>query len=292
MIDFTRAQVCYQGNIALDIHQPIHIAEGERVGIIGSNGAGKTTLIRALLGLVECRGDIRLGVEADRIAVHMQSNEYSSLTAVQYVMEAILGCSLAAHPTVQQLIDYFDFRACLKKRYKNLSGGQKQRLTLILILCTDSPLTIFDEVTSGLDFETRQRLMDKLTEWYREKTTTLLLVSHYYEELELLVDKLLLLEQGQVVAFGKKEELFHEYCGRAVFLLERNEKSEQLVRAWPRLEAPEHLTAIRCDDEVQEKELVELLFRQNLDYKRTTRDIEIMTMNAKKKWQEEQNREA
>lgn len=59
----------------------------------------------------------------------------------------------------------------LNKRFCHLSGGQKQRLTLILVVCQNQPITIFDEVSSGLDFET-QRLMDKLVELYQDKVNT------------------------------------------------------------------------------------------------------------------------
>ncbi|MDF2872097.1 MAG: transporter related [Anaerocolumna sp.] len=104
----------------------------------------------------------------------------------------------------------------MTKKYAALSGGQKQRHTIILVLIQDSPLVFFDEVTSGLDFETRQKLMTKLVEWYSNKPTTLCVVSHCYEELEQLVNKLLILERGQVVDFGSKDELFRKYCGKTV----------------------------------------------------------------------------
>jgi ABC-2 type transport system ATP-binding protein len=56
----------------------------------------------------------------------------------------------------------------LKKRFAQLSGGQKQKLTIILVLMQNKPLTFFDEVTSGLDFESRIKLMPKIKEWYKE----------------------------------------------------------------------------------------------------------------------------
>lgn len=62
----------------------------------------------------------------------------------------------------------FYFGKNLKKKYKELSGGQQQRLTLIMVLYADAPITFFDEVTTGLDFETRQ-LMDKIRQWYKNK---------------------------------------------------------------------------------------------------------------------------
>ena len=285
MIDINQLSVHYQNNRALDIREAIHIGAGERIGIIGSNGAGKTTLIKAILGSVPSRGSIRLGIPQHRIAVHMQQNEYSSAVRVRCVMEAILGCTLEQHPAAWELIRFFDFETSLKKRFSQLSGGQKQRLTLILVMCADSPLTIFDEVTSGLDFETRQRLVAKLSDWYRGRTNTLLLVSHYYEELEQLADKLLYLEHGRLVAFGEKHDLFQKYCGRAVLIADRTKQAERMAGDWPRLAAPGHLLALRCDSEADEARLTERFRQANLNYKRSNNDIEIMTLSAKAAWQ-------
>lgn len=285
MIDIKQLSVHYQSHTALDIREPIHIGPGERIGVIGSNGAGKTTLIKAILGTVVHKGSVRLSMPREQIAVHMQQNEYSAVVRVRCVMEAILGCPLEQHPTAWDLIQFFEFEASLKKRFSQLSGGQKQRLTLILVMCADSPLTIFDEVTSGLDFETRQRLVEKLADWYRDRTNTLMLVSHYYEELEQLADKLLYLDGGRLVAYGDKNELFQKYCGRAVLITGRTEQSEQITADWPRLMAPEHLLALRCDCDADESRLAERFHRANLNYKRSSNDIEIMTLNAKAAWQ-------
>ena len=61
--------------------------------------------------------------------------------------------------------------------------------------------------------------MGKLSAWYKDKNDhTLFIVSHYYEELEMLADKLLILDKGQVVDFGRTDELFRKYCGKSIFI--------------------------------------------------------------------------
>ena len=90
-------------------------------------------------------------------------------------------------------------------------------------------MTFYDEVTSGLDFETRQKLTEKMVGWYRDKEGTLLVVSHYYDELEQLADKILVLDQGSVVACRKKEELFQTYCGRVIFIMDNHEENRNLM---------------------------------------------------------------
>lgn len=284
MLKFRNLEVRYGDKQVLAITDKIEIRDGEKLGLIGSNGAGKTTLIRAILKLIPYQGELNRNIEVEEIAVHMQQNEYTSLVPIKDVMEAILGCRIKEHEMAQELIRFFAFEDCLRKRYEDLSGGQKQRLTMILVMCQESPLTIFDEVTSGLDFETRTRLMQLLQEWYSKRNTTLLVVSHYYEELESLVDKLLLLEQGQVVAYGTKEELFRTYCGKRALLFERNPLTEKIAQDYRKLEAAEDKIAVRCDEEETERRLTEALRQADVDYVRTHRDIELMVTNAKAEW--------
>lgn len=273
--------VRYGADTVLSIQSPIEVEEGDRVGVIGSNGAGKTTLLKAILGLVPYRGVIRTELRPEQMAVHMQSNEYTDAMPVRYIMEAILGTKVSRDRKLQELIDFFEFGDCLRKRYSRLSGGQKQRFTLILVMMQGAALTFYDEVTSGLDFETRQRLVEKLVEWYRGRRESFLMVSHYYEELDQLADKLLILDRGQVVDYGRKDELFRRYCGRAVIVVNRSGESERLLSGFPRLSAPAHLIAISCGSAETEAEAAGLLREHNVNYKRSSNDIEILYANAK-----------
>ena len=270
---------------ALDIRTPICIEKGDRIGIIGSNGAGKSTMIKSILGLVPYQGMIRSSLKPEEIATHMQFNEYTDSMPVKYIMEAILQTKISKNKKLQDLIDYFEFEECLKKRYSKLSGGQKQRFTIIMILMQDAPLTFYDEVTSGLDFETRQKLVEKLVEWYRGKDSSLCMVSHYYEELEQLADKLLILDKGRVVDYGYREELFQKYCKRAVIVLDACEKNEKLTNDYKKLASPEHLIVLSCTTEEEEQEIIRRMVRHNVNFKRSNQDIESIYINAKQAYE-------
>lgn len=277
-------KVSYGKDTVLDIAEPIHIDMGDRIGIIGSNGAGKSTLIKSILGLVKYEGSIQSCVEPWEMAAHMQFNEYTDAMPVKYVMEAILNTTIKNDKKLQTLIEYFDFEPCLKKKYKHLSGGQKQRFTIIMVMMQNAPLTFYDEVTSGLDFETRQKLVERLVSWYQDKELTLCIVSHYYEELERLVDKILILEKGKVVDYGLKEELFRRYCGKTIIILENKQQNKELVKAYKHLAAPEHLIAISCNSLEDEQEITNYLSENNVNFKRSNSDIEIMSINAKEQF--------
>lgn len=282
--------VRYGRDTVLQIDRTINIEEGDRIGIIGSNGAGKTTLIKSILGLVDYQGTINSRLTAEEIATHMQFNEYTDTMAIRYIMEAILQTKISRNKKLQELISYFEFEDCLRKKYTKLSGGQKQRFTIIMVMMQNAVLNFYDEVTSGLDFETRQKLVEKLVSWYQDKDSSLCIVSHYYEELEHLTNKLLILDKGRVIDFGKQEELFKKYCGRAVLVIKYSEENEELFKNYDKLASPPHLIALKCDTEEKEKELIGLLLKQNLNYTRSCMDIEIIYTNAKAEY--EKNRKS
>lgn len=286
MVIINNVQVKYGNQLALSINEPLTFNDGDRIGIIGSNGAGKSTLVKTILGLTNYQGSIVTDIKPEEIAVHMQHNHYANTMSIKHILETVLNTSIKKNKMLQELITFFDFEECLKKKYDTLSGGQKQRLTIILVLMQDAPLTFFDEVTSGLDFETRQRLMSKMGEWYRDKNTTLCVVSHYYEELEQLVNKILILEEGQVVDFGYKDELFYNYCGKTVITIDNNERNEKITKQLTKIKAPNHLIALSCQSSELEKEITELLNREDINYKRSNSDIEIMSINAKARFHE------
>lgn len=281
LLSIETLKVCYGQTTALDIDRSILIEEGDRVGVIGSNGAGKTTLVRSILGLVDYQGKIQTHLLPCQMAAHMQFNEYTDSMPIRSIMEAILETRISQNPRLRELIQYLEFEDCLKKKYTKLSGGQKQRFTIILVMMQDAPLTFYDEVTSGLDFETRQKLTRKLADWYRGKNSGLCIVSHYYDELEQLANKLLILDKGKVIDYGRTEELFLKYCGRAVIILDNSPENAALVKDYSKLDSPAHLIVLPCSSEETEIELTRLLLTHNVNYKRSNRDIEILYVNAR-----------
>ena len=284
LLTIKQLQVKYGNQIALQIDKPLCFEKGERIGVIGSNGAGKTTLVKSILGLTNYEGRIVTQIKPEQMAAHMQTNAYVTTMPVKRIMEMILNTKIKENKELQELIAFFEFDQCLSKKYNAISGGQKQKFTIIMIMMQKAELTFYDEVTSGLDFETRQKLMEKLVEWYRDKDDSLIIVSHYYEELEQLADKILLLDQGKVVAYGKTEELFKTYCGDAIFILENNHTNKNLTNGFRTLQSPNHLIALSCRDKEEEKRLLSLLVDNNVNFKRSNSDIEIMSINAREQF--------
>lgn len=280
MIRLEDVRVKYKDKLALDMDGEIIFEDGEKVGIIGSNGAGKSTLIKAILGLVNYEGRIFDEIPKEEIAVHMQFNAYSTYVKTRDIIQMVVKGRIEDDENLLNLIEFFDFNKLLDKRFDQLSGGEKQKMTLILVMWQNSPVTIFDEVTTGLDFVTRQSLMKKLVSYYENKNTSLLLVSHYYEELEQICDKLLYLDQGRVLFYGEKEALFKKYCASSVILADKNEVTESLIGEEIRLAAMENKIAAGFDNIEDEKRLIEKLLMANENFQRVKESIELTVLNA------------
>lgn len=267
-----------RGQFCLQI-KDLHIEKGDKIGIIGHNGAGKSTLINCLIGEAKYTGEIIKNT--DKIAVHLQFNNYFDIK-IKYIIECVIGNRIKNDARIQELIEYFDFGKNLNKKYKKLSGGEKQRLTLILVLYQNGDVTILDEVTSGFDFETRNRLNKRLRDYLGKSDKTVLMVSHYYEELIGFVDKIMLLDHGRVVAFDTIASLFDRYIGGSVILFEEGQINASLLSKYHKIISKKGTEAYCLKDKAEEKELIELLLNHNINFKRCNDDIEILTINMLK----------
>ena len=121
MINIENLEVKYGNKKALSIEK-LNIKKGEKIGVIGSNGAGKSTLIKALLEIVNYTGDIKKDIDTEDIAVHMQFNNYAETVSVKDIIELVIGDKIENNKIVQKLIDFFDFKDSLNKKYNILSG--------------------------------------------------------------------------------------------------------------------------------------------------------------------------
>ncbi|MGL4663128.1 MAG: ATP-binding cassette domain-containing protein [Culicoidibacterales bacterium] len=282
MLAVEKMKVHYDKHCALNIDERITIEKGDRLAVIGTNGAGKSTFVKACLGITPYTGSIQTKLKPEDMAVHFQENAYSERVSIKILIETILNTNIKENEKLADLIHFFEFEPHLKKRFKQLSGGEKQRLTLILVLMQDTPLTFFDEVTSGLDFETRMNLMRKIYTYYENKDASIVLISHYYEEIEALANKILLLEKGEVVCYGEPKALFQKYCGRSVYVISKEQSENLDLSLFKRLEAPAHLIAISSYDEQEENQIAQYLIQNHVNFKRSEQDVELLAYNARR----------
>ena len=193
----------------------LRVAPGETVGILGPNGAGKTTLVEMIAGLrrpdtgtVEVLG---LHPTRDRarlrqvLGVQLQDAYlHHALTARELVE---LYRTFYPHPrSTQETLDLVELGSKQDTQFEKLSGGQKQRLSVALALVGRPRVLILDEITTGLDPRARRRVWAAI-EALRADGVTILIVSHAMDEVERLCDRVLLLQEGQVLAEGTPEQV-------------------------------------------------------------------------------------
>ena len=191
------------------------VKEGEIFGMVGPNGAGKTTTIECLEGLRQPDGGVVqvLGYDPppagsalyERIGVQLQE---SALPPRLQVREALdLFASFYRHPLdAGVLLDQLGLGEKRRSPFAKLSGGQKQRLFIALALVGDPELVFLDELTTGLDPQARRNMWDLVRE-VRGRGKTVFLTTHYMEEAERLCDRVLIIDQGRVVALDTPENL-------------------------------------------------------------------------------------
>jgi ABC-2 type transport system ATP-binding protein len=201
------------------------VTRGEIFGILGPNGAGKTTTVETLVGLRFADGgtvrvlghDPQSHPERVREHVGVQLQE-SSLPARITVIEA-LRLYAAFYPDPADPEELLEVLGLTDKRdtaYDNLSGGQKQRLSIALALVGNPTIAVLDELTTGLDPQARRDTW-QLIEQVRDRGVTILLVTHFMDEAERLCDRLVVIDDGTVVAAGSPAELTRDPQGRRTF---------------------------------------------------------------------------
>jgi len=206
------------------------VYEGEIFGMVGPNGAGKTTTVECIEGLRQPNnGSIQvLGLDPRK-----DSNPLRQRIGVQ-----LQESTLQEHIKVWETLDLFssfypkpvDWRSLLEQlgltevrntAFKKLSGGQKQRLFISLALINDPELVFMDELTTGLDPQSR-RVMWDLVKGIRDRGKTVYLTTHFMEEAERLCDRVAIVDHGRIVALDSPENLIRSIRAenRVIFAIE------------------------------------------------------------------------
>ncbi|WML28914.1 ABC transporter ATP-binding protein [Neobacillus sp. OS1-32] len=185
-------------------HFSCKIEENTITGLIGRNGAGKSTLLKIIAGYMEqTSGEIQvfsenpfnnLFVSANLIFVHEQLTLPTALN-LQEILEA-MGKFYKNwdRELAQRLFEYFSFHP--SQYYNGLSKGMRSTFNTILGLAARTPLTLFDEPTTGMDAAVRKDFYRALLKDYIANPRTIILSSHHLEEIEDLLEDILLMKQG------------------------------------------------------------------------------------------------
>jgi len=229
------------------------VQPGEIFGLLGPNGAGKTTTIRCLCtlaapdaGKIEVSGISvidnpraarrRLGYEAQEVALDkvLTGRELLQLQAALYHLPSAI-----ATERVNTMIEALGLQDYANKKTGTYSRGLRRRLDLAAGLLHQPDVLVLDEPTVGLDIESRVVVWEFLRK-LREAGTTVLITSHYLEEIDALANRVAIIDQGVVIAQGTPSELKDRVGGDRVTLrirefspLEEAEKAKDMLQALP-----------------------------------------------------------
>jgi len=251
VIQVSRVRKTYGPTVAVD-EVSFEVNDGEIFGLIGPNGAGKTTTMECIEGLrTPDRGTITvLGLDPFRQVYKLQERIGVQLQQAQLqkrikVWEAVdLWASLYRKKAIDgaHLLEQLGLTDKRDTWFMNLSGGQKQRLFIALALINDPELVFLDELTTGLDPQSRRAIWD-LVRGIRERGKTVFLTTHLMEEAERLCDRVAIIEHGRIIDIDKPEKLVGRHCPeRTVVLATDDPRAEERFRAIPGLEE------VRCAD--------------------------------------------
>lgn len=192
------------------------VNEGELFGLLGVNGAGKTTLIKILSGLTKkTNGDAKiLGLDLDNdlneikkiIDVSPQETSVApNLTVIENLKFFANIYDKYDEAYLKKVIDVFDLNEVVNKPVKKLSGGYQRRVSIACALISKPKVLFLDEPTLGLDVISRRELWRIILKL--KGKITIILTTHYLEEIEALCDRILIMSKGNVLAIGTSDEI-------------------------------------------------------------------------------------
>lgn len=190
------------------------VRRGEVFGLLGANGAGKSTAIECIVGTKKQDGGSVsiLGMNPhkerkrlfERVGVQFQETRYPDKIRVAELCE-VTRSLYKTSLDYADLLKQFGLAGTLRQQVGELSGGQKQRLFIVLALIPGPEVVCLDELTTGLDARARREVWKCLSDW-KAKGLTILLTSHFMDEVEALCDHIMILRKGRSIFCGTVRE--------------------------------------------------------------------------------------
>lgn len=225
-----------QGRQRREVHAvrgvDLDVAEGEVVGFLGPNGAGKTTTLRMLTTLLRPTAgtarvagydvatqpvDVRRSIGYCSQVGSTFSGAYAGDEVVDHGM--LYGMSRkAALAKGEELFAKLQLEGLWKRMPKNMSGGQKRRLDIAMALIHSPSLVFLDEPTTGLDPQARINLWQHIADLRAKEGATVFLTTHYLDEADALADRIVIIDQGTIVASDTADNLKAAVAGDLVDL--------------------------------------------------------------------------
>lgn len=220
MIELKNIRYTINNHIILDnINFNIH--KGDNIAIIGPNGAGKTTLLNLILNIPilnyktkthKLEGKIHNTLfdvnHYDDVKICLQNSNFSYNLYLK-VKELLNLCFHNKLPI--ELLKEFGLEKKLDCLVRTLSGGEYQKLNIILTIASNPKVIFLDEITTGLDYESKKKIIEYIKNYIRKNDVTVVFVSHYLEEISEIANKVCFINKGKIVESGDLADLYKKY---------------------------------------------------------------------------------
>ena len=221
----------------------LNVFRGDVFGFLGPNGAGKSTTIRMLVSLIfPSEGSIKIfgkSLHSNRIkilkrvgAIVEEPNFYGNLTAYKNleIIGKISGKDVSKK-RIMKVLEIVGLTDRYKSKVKTYSHGMKQRLGIAQALLNDPELIILDEPTTGLDPQGMKEIRDLIVYLRKEENKTVLLSSHILHEVELVANRMIIINKGSTVIEGTVEELLNSSKLKVNFEVDNIEKAKIVLNS-------------------------------------------------------------
>lgn len=212
------------GDVVALSEATMSVQAGEIVGMLGPNGAGKSTLLSLISGQRRpdagtvrlAGGDPRLAANRAMLGLTPQETGLPATLKVAEVIAFVAGHYPDPLPTAE-LLELFGLTEMAARQTGALSGGQKRRLAVALAFVGRPRVVLLDEPTTGLDVDARHALWDAIRD-YHAAGGTVLLTSHYLEEIQALADRVVVINDGRILAADSLEAVLRRVELRRVLV--------------------------------------------------------------------------
>lgn len=219
----------------------LNVYKSDVFGFLGPNGAGKSTTIRMLLSLIKpTEGTIKLfgkSLKENRIdilksvgAIVEKPDFYGYLSAYKNleILGRISGKEISKN-RIMEVLELVGLSKRYKSKVKTFSHGMKQRLGIGQALLHDPELIILDEPTTGLDPQGMKEIRDLILHLSRDQKKTIFLSSHILYEVELVANRMIIINKGTTKVEGEVKDLINAKKLKVTFEVDDEEKTKQLV---------------------------------------------------------------
>ena len=249
----------------------INIYSEDKIALIGKNGAGKTTLINCLLNEINYSGVIDRKISSKDIGIVFQENKYGDLIKVHELIYLATAYSKRSE-RFKAFTKAFSLEHLINKFVKDLSLGEQKRLTVGLVLNKQKKLYIFDELTSGLDYEKRQNLLQKTKEITQNKAV--IKITHYFDEVENWANKLIILDKGELLYYGSIDQFFSKFYHYALIEIVNQELDHLVKDDIEKINADVYFNAkIVTHNKEQMNDVINILNERKMEFKINMQNI-------------------